>query len=129
MAAFIHGLVAPDHFAEWWGYGAFFVAAGIAQGFYGAVVLFSGALEGESVLDRWSPRTLRAYYLAGIGGNALIVALWLVTRTIGIPFFGPEAGVVEPVRPLDAASKIIELALIALLSIQFRTTTARDAHA
>lgn len=31
-AAIIHGLVAPEHLAEWWGYGAFFIAATVAQG-------------------------------------------------------------------------------------------------
>ena len=30
-AAFVHFAVAPEHFAEWWGFGTFFVLCGEAQ--------------------------------------------------------------------------------------------------
>jgi hypothetical protein len=112
VAGLIHGIVTPDHVAEWWGYGLFFLVAGISQSGYGAIPLFTRMVEGESVLSRWRPERYRAYLWAGIAGNAAIIALYVVTRTIGIPFFGPEAGVVEPVRALDIISKLLEVGVI-----------------
>ncbi|MBA2345175.1 MAG: hypothetical protein H0V83_08850, partial [Rubrobacter sp.] len=50
--------------------------------------------------------------LAGIVGNSAIVLLYLVTRTLGIPFFGPEAGVVEEVGVLDVIATASEAALV-----------------
>lgn len=116
-AAVMHGLVAPEHLAEWWGYGAFFIAATIAQGGY-AILL---ALQpwrydpsGELLADHGS-RAARLIYVAGIAGNAAIIILYLVTRTVGIPFFGPEAGQVEELTPLSVVSKLLEIALIYVL--------------
>ncbi len=80
LAAAIHLWAAPEHFEEWWGYGVFFLAAAGAQGMYALVLL------------RWSGRSL---FILGIAGNLSIVILWLVTRTSGIPLFGPHAGEVE----------------------------------
>ena len=34
VAALIHLWVAPEHFGEWWGYGAFFLVAAAAQLLY-----------------------------------------------------------------------------------------------
>ena len=39
VAALIHLWVTLEHFKEWWGYGMFFLAAAIAQGFCGAALL------------------------------------------------------------------------------------------
>ena len=39
LAALFHLLVTPEHFEEWWGYGAFILACAIFQGAYAAVVL------------------------------------------------------------------------------------------
>src|SRR5688500_14838856 len=111
-AGLIHGLVTPDHFEEWWGYGVFFLVAALAQSFYGAVPLFTRMVEGESVLARWRPGRLRAYLWAGILGNVAIIALYAVTRIVGIPFFGPEAGEVEAVRMIDVVSKLLEVGVI-----------------
>ncbi len=35
------------------------------------------------------------YSWAGVIGNSLIAGLYFVTRTVGVPLFGPEAGEVE----------------------------------
>ena len=59
-------------------------------------------------------------YKVGIVGKALIVLLYLVTRTIGIPFFGPEAGEVEDATPLSLLSKVTEIALIFMLFLLIR---------
>ena len=74
LAALIHLWVTPEHFGEWWGYGAFFLAAALAQVLYAPLVLV------------WPTRIA---LLLGIGGNLAIVALYLLTRTVGIPLFGP----------------------------------------
>ena len=39
-AASIHVWAMPEHFEEWWGYGAFFVGAAVFQGLYGLVLLW-----------------------------------------------------------------------------------------
>jgi hypothetical protein len=120
-AGLMHGLVTSDHFAEWWGYGVFFLVAALAQSFYGAIPPFSGMVEGESVLRRWRPATLRAYLWAGILGNLAILALYVVTRTVGIPFLGPDAGQVEAVRTIDVLSKLLEVAVIVGLVLMLRS--------
>lgn len=105
-AAAIHGWVAPEHFAEWWGYGLFFLVATVAQALYAVVLLRSPT---ETVLR------------VGIVGNLAIIVVWVVTRTLGIPLFGPEAGEVEAVGQIDMASKLVEVLLIALLITLLRT--------
>lgn len=79
-AAMIHAYTMPQHFVEWWGYGVFFLINALAQG-AGAVALIG-----------W-PR--RSIFLVGVAGNLLILAMWAVSRTVGIPLFGPGAGRVE----------------------------------
>jgi hypothetical protein len=106
LAALIHLWVIPEHFEEWWGYGAFFLISAVAQGAYSAALL------------RWPRRTL---LLLGIGGNVSIIVLYLLTRTVGIPFFGPHAGEVEGVGVADLFATTSELALVvALLGLLLR---------
>ena len=100
LAAVIHLWAMPEHFEEWWGYGTFFLVSAVAQGFYGAALL------------RWPSRPL---LLLGTGGNLSIVALYLATRTVGIPFFGPHAGEVEGVGVADLFATAAELALVVAL--------------
>lgn len=106
VAGLIHVLAAPSHLEEWIGYGAFFLLASTAQVCYALLL----AIETPS----------RKLFWAGILGNAAIIALWVVTRTTGIPFFGPEAGEVEPVGLLDSISKITEVVLIYHLVLLLR---------
>jgi hypothetical protein len=106
LAALIHLWAMPEHFEEWWGYGAFFLLSAVAQGAYGAALL------------RWPRRPL---LLLGIGGNVSIIVLYLLTRTVGIPFFGPHAGEVEGVGVADLFATTSELALVvALLGVLLR---------
>jgi hypothetical protein len=102
LAALIHLWVMPEHFEEWRGYGTFFLAVAIAQGFYSVALL------------RW-PRQL-VFYL-GIGSNLAIIILYIVTRTVGIPFFGPHAGEVEEVGVVDLCAAMSELALAIALGV------------
>src|SRR3712207_9574382 len=53
--------------------------------------------------------------LLGVGGNLSIVVLYLLTRTVGIPFFGPHAGEVEGVGVADLSATAAELALVVAL--------------
>jgi hypothetical protein len=76
VAVLIHLWVAPEQFEEWWGYGAFFLVPAVAQVLYVPLLL------------RWPNR---AILLLGLGGNLAIVSLHLLTRAVGIPFFGPHA--------------------------------------
>jgi len=99
FAALIHLWVMPEHFEEWWGYGTFLVAA-MAQGLYGLALL------------RWSWQPL---LLLGIGGNLAVIVLYGITRTVGMPFFGPHVGEVEGVGVADLFATTSELALVAAL--------------
>ncbi len=105
-AALMHLLAAPDHLEEWWGYGAFMLAAAFAQGTFAPMLL--GA-SGKTYF--------RPVVLAGIAGNAAIVALYVYTRTVGIPL-GPGAGKVEPVGDMgwiDVTATLAEMALVLVL--------------
>ena len=108
LAGWIHVFFAPEHFEEWVGYEVFFVVASVCQ------MLFS-----LMVVTNTPPR--RNVLWAGILGNVALIALWGVTRTIGIPFFGPSAGEVETVGLLDITAQIAELALITCLIILLRS--------
>ncbi len=45
----------------------------------------------------------------------MIVALYLVTRTVGVPIFGPDAGEVEEVGVTDLSATMSELAIVLTL--------------
>ena len=120
-AALIHAAEAPEHFAEWWGYGAFFVGAAVAQAGF-AILLLRTPRRGAALAMRarrhWpSPRWLLT---AGIIGNAAIVALYGVTRTIGIPLVGPDAGEVEQATRSGLLATALELVLMAVLAMLLR---------
>lgn len=117
MAAAIHGGLAPDHFAEWWGYGLFFLLAGILQAVWGLAFL----------TDAVNPRDAGAHWhgmrtgllVLGVAGTVLTWALYVASRTVGVPW-GPEAGAVEEVAPIDLVSKLVEAILLAVLLVLLR---------
>ncbi|MCA1822714.1 MAG: hypothetical protein ABR520_10740 [Mycobacteriales bacterium] len=108
-SASLHALVAPEHFGESWLYGAFFVAVTLFQLRWAVAIL------------RQPQRTL---LWVGAVANAAIAAVWLYTRTRGIPF-GPETGRVEGVGIVDVLATTYELAVVALALALLR----RDADA
>lgn len=126
VAGVMHSLLTTSHFEEWWGYGVFFMLAAMAQGLYGFFAIASRLLHDEPLTERWSAGQLRAYCGVGITGNAFLVLLYIVSRTWGIPFFGPEAGEVEPWDALGIATKLMEVAIVALLVLL--AAKARGAH-
>ncbi|HSJ53953.1 MAG TPA: hypothetical protein VLC52_09420 [Anaerolineae bacterium] len=102
-AGLVHILVSPIYFAQWIGYGAFFVTVAALQAI-GAMALVAGPPH-------------RFFYWAGVVGNGAVVLMWAITRTVGIPFVGPAAGEVQPVGVPDLLATVIELALIAHLVV------------
>ena len=74
----------------------------------------------------------RRLLLAGIIGNLVIAEVWLVSRTIGIPF-GPNSGSAEAVAFADVLSTILEVGIVlgslALLRPQFLDRPVRAAAA
>jgi hypothetical protein len=111
LAALIHLWVMPEHFEEWWGYGMFFLMAAVAQVVYVPLLL------------RWPNRTV---LLLGIAGNSAIVLLYLFTRVVGIPLFGPEAGEVEGVGIIDVCATSSEAAIVVALGALLLWRLARD---
>ncbi len=96
-AAAIHYAVITGHFDEWWGFGTFFVASGIAQ------------LAWSVLAVTWPSRPL---FWLGVLGNAAIVALWIVTRTAGT-LLGPDPYTTEPIGLADTVATGFEVAIVA----------------
>jgi hypothetical protein len=113
-AAAIHMFVMPEHFEEWIGYGLFFAVAAAAQAVFAVALV--------------TRRTTPALLWAGIAGNLLIITVWVISRTVGVPWFGPEAGEVEEVGRLDLTSKVFEVVLIACLVQLMRTRDVASAR-
>ena len=100
VAALAHLWVMPEHFKEWWGYGTFFLVAALAQALYVPLLL---------------RRPSRTVLLLGVGGNLAIILLYVLTRTVGVPLFGPEAGEVEEVRFVDVCATTSEVGIAVAL--------------
>ena len=111
IAGLIHLRVMPEHFEEWWGYGAFFLVAAVAQVVYVPLLL------------RWPNRSV---LLLGIAGNSAIVLLYLLTRVVGIPLFGPEAWDVEGVGIIDLCATTSEVAIVVALGALTLLGIARE---
>jgi hypothetical protein len=111
IAGLIHLWVTPEHFQEWWGYGTFFLAAALAQVAYVPLLL------------RWPNRTV---LVLGIVGNSAIVLLYLLTRGVGIPLFGPEAGEIEEVGIIDVCATSSEAAIVVALGALLLWRLARE---
>jgi hypothetical protein len=79
-AGVIHLAVAPNHLREWVPFGVFFLVLGVAQLAWAALV--------------WMLPT-RSLLITGAIANAGVVALWLLSRSAGIPIdpehWSPEA--------------------------------------
>jgi hypothetical protein len=99
-AAGVHGAAGPAHFADGMLVGSFFVLSAAGQLGWVLLVLALGP-------TTW---LLRAALL----GNAGVVVVWLLSRTIGLPG-GP--GEVEPVGPWDLAATGWEMAVLIGVSL------------
>lgn len=108
-AGFVHFAVAPEHFAEWWGFGTFFVLCGEVQ--------LGWALVARRVPRDW-------VFAVGLAGNLSLVLLWVVSRTSGLPF-GPDPGVPEAVGTPDALAVALELVSAASCALALSPRYAR----
>jgi hypothetical protein len=91
-AAGVHAAVGPAHFREGTLLGLFFASSALAQ------LLWAGTV---------AVRCTRPLLVAGALGNVTVIALWAVTRTLGLPFGllpGPEE-----VGPWDVCCGLWEL--------------------
>jgi hypothetical protein len=102
----VHLLVGPQHFRGWWGYGWFFLALATFQTLYGLGLATRAGLSSRR----------ETYLLVGITANLLVLGLYAVTRTWGIPLFGPHAGELEPLSGPDILAATLEIGALALLT-------------
>lgn len=115
-AGIIHALNVTEHLSEWWGYGTFFIFAAMAQIMFAIILLLQPWKYDAKGADRPDPeRYARPVYFTAISISAFLIFLYIITRTVGIPFFGPAAGEVESVTVLGVASKVFEAGLIIVL--------------
>ena len=96
-AGTIHLAVAAEHYREFAVYGLFFISLGIAQIAWSAFI----AIRGLS----------RPLLLIAAVGNAGIAALWIVSRTSGVPI-GPEPWVPESVGFAGIVATVFEVMLV-----------------
>jgi len=99
-AGVIHAVAMVDHFDHHWLYGVFFLAVTYFQVLW-AIWIYR------------HPGDRRVLAIGAIVSVA-IVAVWLVSRTIGIPF-GPDAGDPESIGAMDAVATLDQLALAGLV--------------
>lgn len=91
-AGLVHLVVTPQHFAESWLYGTFFLLAASLQILWAVVVTF------------WPSR---AVLKAGGMGCGATMVLWVISRTVGIPdILG--GGTIEPIGALDILATSLE---------------------
>jgi hypothetical protein len=108
-AAVIHFAFAPDHLSEQTSHGVFFIVVAWAQLLGAAALAFS-----------WRP--LRTWLLGTAGLNLGVAALWLLTRTAGLP--GEEA---ESVAFPDALASGLEVtAALAALAVALDWLVERE---
>jgi hypothetical protein len=112
LAGLIHIQAAIDHFAEYVPYAILFIA------------LAGGQLVWSLAYYRWPARRL---LYAGMIGCVGVIAAWIASRTIGLPF-GPDLGHPEPVGVLDGIATIDEVVIVALALSILRGSRARLAN-
>jgi hypothetical protein len=95
-AALIHFAVVQQHFEEYWVYGGFFIVVAIAQ-------------MGWAILAVVRPS--RLLWVVGAAGNVLVIAAWVVTRTVG-NLIGPAATKTEVAGFGDIVSTLFEAAIV-----------------
>jgi hypothetical protein len=109
-AASVHFAVSADHFSESWAHGTFFVALGWLQVGWALTVLF---------------RPSRIVHGVGALFSAAVIAVWVPSRTVGIPI-GPGSGDVEPIAFADALCAGFEAAIVvAATALVIRPSLAR----
>ena len=98
-AGLVHLAVVQEHLAEWWVYGVFFAVIGALQILWALVALARDDAP-----------------FAGLVAivNAGVIALWVATRTVGLPV-GPEPWTSEAVGRADTLCTVLEAMVVVLL--------------
>ena len=96
-AGFVHAIVTPEHFREDFAVGLFTLAVTLGQ----MAVVVAG-------LNRPS----RALWASAAAGNTVVLTIWALSRTTGLPV-GPAPGTPESVGLLDLACGAYEVAIVA----------------
>jgi Kef-type K+ transport system membrane component KefB len=104
-------VVSIEHFEEYFLFGLFFAVLGPLQILWGVAAY------------RWPRRDVLA---VGAAASLAVVALWIASRTVGLPI-GPEPGQPEAVGVVDVLSSADEvaLALLVVALLKLRDGTLR----
>jgi len=106
VAAATHAFVVRSHAAHWWGYAAFFLALAIAQAIFAVLIV---------------RRPTRRLAFVGIGATLALLALYVWSRLVAVPF-GPHSGSSEAVGPADLIAVAAELIVVGSLALILRGT-------
>ncbi len=88
------------HLEEGWPMAGFFLVVGVVQ-LIAAVLLVR--------------RRARAWFWFGVAGSAIVIAIWAISRSVGLPFVG-EGGV-EPLGVADAFASLAEAWTVPILGL------------
>lgn len=111
-AAVVHFAVVPQHLHEYLPFGIFFIVVGLLQIALAVLMLVAPG---------------RRLFVVGAGGTAVLVGLWLLSRTTGLPI-GPEPGEAEAVGIPDVvcvAMEVLAILLLVWLALRRPSTKAR----
>ncbi len=106
-AGVIHLSLGPEHMSQWVVLGTGFYVAGALQVAWGVALL----------------RTGRRLLTVGALGSLLFIAMWVVSRTSGLPV-GPEAGQAESVGIADTLCVGLEAVVLLGALVLLRRPTA-----
>jgi hypothetical protein len=104
-AGVIHAKALVDHAGHYWLFGVFFAALTYAQVLW-AVWIYRNPSD-------------RRWLLPAAAASLAVVAVWLVSRTAGLPI-GPWAGRPEPLGVADIAASLDEVVLAAVIFATLR---------
>lgn len=110
VSGVVHGAVCPEHFEEGLRFGLFFLALSATQ--------FAVAI--AAALGRHTAASLA---LGAVTGAAAI-ALWVLTRTVGLPFGLAE---IEPIGLWDSLASVAEAVACAAAIVALRGAPVRSA--
>ena len=95
-AGFVHAAVVPEH-RQWWPSAVFFGTLAVFQLWWGVLAV--------------TLRPVKHLFVGlGVAVNAGSIALWLLSRTVGVPL-GPQRGVPEAFSRTDVLAATLELIL------------------
>ena len=99
--AAIHFAVVPDHLDEYLPFGLFFIVLGFAQVALGLAAII---------------RPSQRLFAWAAFGTLAVLALWVITRTVGLPI-GPDAGQPEAMGVTDVCAAVLEGVAVLLFAL------------